>query len=71
MQVAKIFVISSAVAAVVLLAATVPVLLSQPASATPAFTKQTGKPCSQCHQNANGTGGLTDFGQKFKANGDK
>jgi hypothetical protein len=70
MQRVKIFVTACCIATVMALAAA-PILFSQPAGAMPAFTKQTGKPCVQCHQNANGTGGLTDFGQKFKANGNK
>jgi len=41
------------------------------ARAMPQFAKETGKPCTQCHQSANGTGGLTEFGQQFKANGNK
>lgn len=60
-----------AAAAAMIGAAALAVMLVLPAQATPAFTKSTGKPCSQCHQNANGTGGLTAFGQQFKANGNK
>ena len=41
------------------------------AKATPTFGQQTGLSCTQCHVNPTGIGGLTDFGEKFKANGDK
>jgi hypothetical protein len=41
------------------------------AKATPTFSQQTGLPCTQCHVNPTGIGDLTDFGEKFKANGDK
>jgi len=63
--------VAGAGAAVMLMVAALPIMLSNPAAATPQFTQQTGQPCSQCHQNSNGTGGLTAFGQKFKANGNK
>ena len=41
------------------------------ANATPTFGQQTGLACTQCHVDPTGIGSLTDFGEKFKANGDK
>jgi hypothetical protein len=45
-------------------------LVPRAAQATPAFVKQTGKPCAACHNPPNG-GKLTDTGKEFKANGNK
>jgi hypothetical protein len=47
------------------------VLSSKQAKATPTFGQQTGLPCTQCHVNSTGVGGLTAFGDQFKANGNK
>jgi hypothetical protein len=47
------------------------ILISQPAAATPEFAAQTGKACGVCHVNPGGGGPLTEFGEKFKANGNK
>jgi hypothetical protein len=58
-------------AAALLIAGTLSVTVSRPASATPAFATATGKPCGQCHQNPAGGGALKPFGEKFKANGNK
>ena len=44
---------------------------SLPAKATPQFAADTGKACGQCHENPNGAGKLTSFGEAFKANGYK
>ncbi len=33
--------------------------------------KQTGLPCGDCHTNSAGGGKLNDFGERFKANGNK
>ena len=57
--------------AALLIAGTLSVTVSRPASATPAFATATGKPCGQCHQNPAGGGKLKPFGEKFKANGNK
>jgi hypothetical protein len=54
-----------------LIAATVLVTVSRPASATPQFATQTGKACGACHQNPAGGGALKPAGQKFKDNGNK
>ena len=58
-------------AAAILLAGTMAVIGSQPASATPAFAASTGKACGFCHQNPAGGGALKPAGEKFKANGFK
>ncbi len=58
-------------AAALLIAGTVAVVSSQPASATPAYASATGKACGFCHQNPAGGGALKPAGEKFKANGHK
>ena len=47
------------------------VLTPHSASATPQFAKETGKACTQCHQDAKGGKALTPFGTTFQANGNK
>lgn len=44
---------------------------SLPATATPQFAADTGKPCGQCHESPSGAGKLTAAGEAFKANGYK
>jgi hypothetical protein len=58
-------------AAAILIAGTMAVIGSQPASAKPEFAASTGKPCGFCHQNPGGGGALKPTGEKFKANGFK
>ncbi len=58
-------------AGAVLLLAALSLMASRNASATSEFAKETGKPCSQCHQNPKGGAKLTAFGTRFKANGNK
>ena len=67
----KAFVLVCGTAAAILIAGTMSVIVSQPASAKPEFAAQTGKPCGQCHENPAGGGKLKPFGEKFKANGFK
>lgn len=55
----------------ILIAGTMSVIMSQPASAKPEFAAATGKPCGACHSNPAGGGALKPYGQKFKANGYK
>lgn len=52
-------------------ASTIALVISQPASATPKFAAETGKSCAVCHTNPKGGGELTALGEKFKANGNK
>jgi hypothetical protein len=58
-------------AAAILIAGTMSLTISQPASALPAYAQQTGKPCGFCHQNPAGGGALKPAGEKFKANDHK
>ena len=58
-------------AAAILIAGTMSLTVSQPASALPAYAQQTGKPCGFCHQNPAGGGALKPAGEKFKANDHK
>jgi hypothetical protein len=67
----KAFVPVCGAAAAILIAGTMSVIVSQPASAKPEFAAQTGKPCGECHQSPAGGGALKPFGEKFKANGFK
>ena len=67
----KAFVIVCGTAAAVLIAGTLSVTVSGPASANAAFAQQTSKPCGFCHQNPGGGGALKPTGEKFKANGFK
>jgi hypothetical protein len=48
--------------AVVALAGAV-LVVSQPASATPAFAQKTGQPCTKCHTSPPT---LNDYGKKYK-----
>jgi len=43
----------------------------RPASASPAFTQQTGLPCTRCHVMPPTGNKLTPFGEEFKKNGNK
>lgn len=67
----KTFAFVCGAAAAILIAGTISVIVSQPASAKPEFAAQTGKPCGFCHQNPAGGGALKPTGEKFKANGFK
>ncbi len=58
-------------ASLAVIVGTASILISQPAAATPEFAAQTGKACGACHVNPGGGGPLTEFGEKFKANGNK
>ena len=58
-------------AAAILIAGTMSLTTSRPASAMPAYAQQTGKPCGFCHQNPAGGGALKPAGEKFKANDHK
>ncbi len=58
-------------AAAILIAGTMSLSISQPASALPAYAQQTGKACGFCHQNAAGGGALKPTGETFKKNGHK
>lgn len=44
---------------------------TQNATASPKFAKDTGKACTECHQDPKGGAKLTPFGAQFKANGNK
>ncbi|MGO9007023.1 MAG: hypothetical protein ACLQIQ_14060 [Beijerinckiaceae bacterium] len=46
-------------------------MASRQAQAMAACGKQTGLPCGDCHTNSAGGGKLNDFGERFKANGNK
>ena len=67
----KTFAFIGGAAAAILIAGTMSVIVSQPASAKPEFAAKTGKPCGFCHQNPGGGGALKPAGEKFKANGFK
>jgi len=67
----KTFAFIGGAAAAILIAGTMSVIMSQPASAKPEFAAKTGKPCGFCHQNPGGGGALKPAGEKFKANGFK
>ena len=43
----------------------------RPASASSAFTQQTGLPCTRCHVMPPTGNKLTPFGEEFKKNGNK
>lgn len=45
------------------------VLSSRPAQALPAYARQTGLPCGQCHVDPSGGGPRTAFGRAFARNG--
>ena len=60
--------------ATILAASTIVLAAPSPVLASPAFTAQTKLPCTQCHTKPGGGAtdqDLTDFGKKFKANGNK
>jgi len=60
--------------AAILAASTIVLATPSPVLASPAFTAQTKLPCTQCHTKPGGGAtdqDLTDFGKKFKANGNK
>ena len=40
-------------------------------AATPAYARQTGLPCGQCHENPAGGRKLKPFGEKFRENGNQ
>jgi hypothetical protein len=65
------FALASAAAAALVVAGMTSLTFSRIADATPQFAKDTGKDCGACHVSATGGGKLTDFGEKFKANGNK
>ena len=67
----KAFVLGCGVAAALLIAGTMSLIDSRPASATAAFAAKTGKPCTTCHENPAGGGKLKAAGQKFKDGGYK
>jgi len=54
-----------------LTAAVIALAISRPAAATVQFATDTGKACGDCHVSKSGGGKLTEFGEKFKANGNK
>jgi hypothetical protein len=67
----KVFALFCCTAAAMIIAGTLSLIVSQPASAKPEFAAQTGKPCGNCHENPAGGGKLKPAGEKFKANGFK
>jgi hypothetical protein len=71
MNSSKAFGIATASAAAIATAGALTLIISQTATATPQFAKDTGKACSDCHVSAQGGGPLTPLGEKFKANGNK
>jgi len=58
-------------AAAILIAVAMSFAIPVPVAATEAFTKDTGKPCGACHQSPKGGGKLTEYGERFRANGNK
>ena len=71
MQEPRTFAYATGALAVILIAAAGTLVVSQPAAATAAFAKSTGKACGDCHTNPKGGGALTALGAQFKANGNK
>jgi hypothetical protein len=71
MKATRAFVAATGAAAAISIGAAGALILSQPAAATVAFAKATGKSCGDCHTNPKGGGELTPFGTQFKANGNK
>jgi mono/diheme cytochrome c family protein len=67
----KAFTIVTGSAGAIAIVSTIALIISQPATATPQFAKETGKVCGDCHVSAKGGGPLTPLGEKFKANGNK
>jgi hypothetical protein len=64
------YVLAGGAAATMAIAGTIFLFAPRAADATPAYAKQTGKACTECHQSPQG-GALTPFGQQFKDNGNK
>lgn len=71
MHARKAFVLVCGTAAALLIAGTLSVTVSRPASATAAYATATGKACGYCHQNTAGGGALKPAGTKFQKNGHK
>jgi cytochrome c5 len=67
----RAFVLACSTAAAAVIVGAASLVISRPAAATPQFAKDTGKACGDCHTNPKGGGPLTEFGAKFKANGNK
>ena len=67
----KGFIIATGSAAAIAIVGAISLIISQPATATPQFAKETGKACGDCHVSDKGGGPLTPLGEKFKANGNK
>ena len=65
-HVQKVVIAICGVAVVLLFAATMMLLVSQPTSAKPEFAASTGKPCGACHVNPAGGGKLTKAGERYK-----
>ena len=65
------FVLACSTAAAAVIVGAASLVISRPAAATAQFAKDTGKACGDCHTNPKGGGPLTEFGEKFKANGNK
>jgi hypothetical protein len=53
------------------LAGTMLIVAPSQVAATLAYTRQTGLPCGQCHENPAGGRKLTPFGKKFQENGNQ
>jgi hypothetical protein len=71
MDAKRAFVLACSTAAVAVIAGAASLAMTQPATATAQFAKDTGKGCGDCHTNPKGGGALTALGEKFKANGNK
>jgi hypothetical protein len=71
MNAGKTFTLVCGTAAVGVIVGAASLVMTRPATATTLFAKTTGKACGDCHTNPKGTGPLTEFGEKFKANGNK
>ncbi len=67
----KTFILACGTAAAAVIVGAASLVMTQAATATPQFAKDTGKACGDCHTNPKGGGPLTDLGAKFKANGNK
>ena len=60
-----------AVGAVITIGGIIAFMTSNQAYASAKFTADTKLPCTQCHTSPPGAQNLTDFGKKFKDNGNK
>ena len=60
-----------AVGAAITVGGAVALITSNQAYATAKFTADTKLPCTQCHTSPPNAQNLTDFGKKFKDNGNK